>query len=1225
MVANHAQWKQETLKQSPLFPLKELVNQWGETDAERIITDLQAKASADELTLAFCGHFSAGKSSMINALCGSSVLPSGPVPTSANIVSIRSGTPRVLLYPKAGESEIETLPLESDANKLQEYCRLGAEFSAIEVWEQVPLLGDHGVLLDTPGVDSTDDGHQAATRSALHLADVVFYVMDYNHVQSENNLAFAKNLSVWGKPLYLIINQIDKHREQEITIEDYKRQLENAFREWGITAAGILFTSLKVKEHPLNQWEELLRLIAGLLEQRTELLQYSLSCSLYHTADSSVDAYQESRREEREELQAISAGAEMQSVDDLLAGCAEERSHLMALPEQSRLQLRSALDGLLGNSNLIPAEVREAAGAYAESVSPGFRTGLLSTASKREKERNRRLAVWHQLQEREISAQLEWHILQLVREWAEEMGVWDEAAVTELKQGFPAVSPEWLAAQVKPGTGSAGDALLNFCRTLAAELKAQFRRAALAVGEELLAKLPPLLDERRAELARREEALQRQAGALAALAALDRAVHARAEALAALLPPRRTLTPGTLPAVRVTPRAGAHSAAPPAAQPPLRTAAGTPAPGWAAGAASPAGGRRRLVKAAAVLGAAAELLRGEPAMASAARSLAARAEDLAGGRFTMALFGAFSAGKSSFANALLGEEVLPVSPHPATAAVNRILAPEGDFRHATAVVTMKSAEDFWADVRHSFSVLQLTEPERHMWTHAATNLQVSGLHPSALPHVGFLRAAAAGWKEAEPLLGTVRTVQLDEYRRLVAEETRACFVQGIDLYYDCPLTAGGIVLVDTPGADSLHARHTGVTFGYMKNADAICFITYYNHAFSKADRGLLAQLGRIKDSFALDKMFFIINASDLASGEEELEEVKAHVLRNLREGGLISPRIYMLSSLLAMEGKAGRNQEAYTSSRFHHFEQALGEFAGEELPRLSMGSARESLRSVRQRAEEWQRVADQEAGQRESGLRQLQQQRQEAEQRLSALPEEIRPRRDLRREGEELLYHVRQRMGYSFGRYFQESFHPSLLREDGGNLKDIFTACGRELERTLQRELEQELWATTLRLETVGRKLVHIAAVSAAADLSIPAEELHVLEQEEAHWLSPAGLECRLTPLDWASLWSRFKSARHFFEGPGRAEVRAAAEPGLKEAVASAVTAIEGNLLGFYEEAMQEILTRTAERLRVGFAEREEAMLSLLKGGDHAKQWTQLSGQLSRLEEAFDEMLENDL
>ncbi|MEK5027401.1 dynamin family protein [Paenibacillus sp. FSL M7-1046] len=1226
MAAEQTKNKTVNLTDSPLTLLGALMERWGETETQRVLSDLESKECARELTLAFCGHFSAGKSSMINRLCGSNVLPSGPVPTSANVVSIRSGAPLVLLYPKVeGQNETNS-PWETTPEKLQEYCRKGGDYSAIEVWGDVPLLGAHGVLMDTPGVDSTDDGHQAATRSALHLADVVFYVMDYNHVQSENNLAFAKNLSDWGKPLYLIINQIDKHREQEIAIEAYRQQLESAFHEWGIQSAGILFTSLKDMEHPLNQWDGLLILIRQLLDHREELLGYSLSRSVHHVADAVVTEYREQQQEERETLLETSGGADKYSVERALQACNEERKELAELPDQSILTLRNALDALLGNSNLMPADVREAAGAYAESLAPGFRQGLLFTAAKREKVQAERLKAWHGLQTREITAQLEWHILQLVREWAEGLGVWEEGAENLLKQSFPAVSQEWLAASVKPGTGASGEALLNFTRALAAEIKAQFRRAALSLGDELLAKLPPLLEERRAEVSRREEALQRQARALAALAALDRAADARAAELLALLPPRRTLTPGTLPEVRVAPRAGASSAAPREVRPLPGTAAGRPAAAaWAAGPVSPAGGRRRLTKAAAALSAAAELLRGEPAMASAARSLAARAESIAAGRFTMALFGAFSAGKSSFANALLGEEVLPVSPHPATAAVNRILSPEGEFRHASAVVTMKTAEDFWEDILHSFSVLQLAPPQRQSWTAEVAGLKVSGLHPSALPHAGFLRAAAAGWSEAEGLLGTVRTVDLQEYRGLVAEETRACFVQGIDLYYDCPLTASGIVLVDTPGADSLHARHTGVTFGYMKNADAICFVTYYNHAFSKADRGLLAQLGRIKDSFALDKMFFIINASDLAADEAELEEVKGHVAQNLRAGGLTSPRIYTLSSLLALQGKTDHNREAYESSRFQTFEEALAEFAGGELPRLSLAAAQENIASVRMRAEEWQKLAEMEAGRREAGLLELQERRRTAEARLTALSAEERPLRDLRREGEELLYHVRQRIGFAFGRFFQESFHPSVLREDSGNLKDILTACGRELERTLERELEQELWATTLRLEAAGQKLVRTAASSAASELSISAQELQLMDNAEENWPSPDKLECWLSPLDWAALWGRFKSPRHFFEGPGRNEVRASAEPWLKEAVAGAAGTQEDLLLDFYTGVAEQALKRSAETLRAALAEREEVMSGLLKGGDSAEHWGQLGHQLNVLERSFDDIVDGDL
>ena len=57
------------------------------------------------------------------------------------------------------------------------------------------------------------------------------------------------------------------------------------------------------------------------------------------------------------------------------------------------------------------------------------------------------------------------------------------------------------------------------------------------------------------------------------------------------------------------------------------------------------------------------------------KELTEKANRLEQQTFTVALFGAFSAGKSSFANALMGESVLPVSPNPTTAAINKIMSP----------------------------------------------------------------------------------------------------------------------------------------------------------------------------------------------------------------------------------------------------------------------------------------------------------------------------------------------------------------------------------------------------------------------------------------------------------------------------------------------------------------------------------------------------------------------
>lgn len=119
----------------------------------------------------------------------------------------------------------------------------------------------------------------------------------------------------------------------------------------------------------------------------------------------------------------------------------EEKALLEELPQQSRASLRSDLDALLNNANLMPADVREAAGSYVESVSPGFRLGLFSTAGRREKEQGKRLDAWQGLLVREVSAQLEWHLIQLVRQWAENLGLWAEEAETTLKQGVPGGEP----------------------------------------------------------------------------------------------------------------------------------------------------------------------------------------------------------------------------------------------------------------------------------------------------------------------------------------------------------------------------------------------------------------------------------------------------------------------------------------------------------------------------------------------------------------------------------------------------------------------------------------------------------------------------------------------------------------------------------------------------------------------------------------------------------------
>src|SRR6185312_1671637 len=106
---------------------------------------------------------------------------------------------------------------------IKSFSKDGAAVSLVEIGHTESKLPDGITVMDTPGVDSTDDVHRLSTESALHLADLVFYTMDYNHVQSELNFRFTKELLRYNENVYLIINQIDKHRESELSFEAFKQ------------------------------------------------------------------------------------------------------------------------------------------------------------------------------------------------------------------------------------------------------------------------------------------------------------------------------------------------------------------------------------------------------------------------------------------------------------------------------------------------------------------------------------------------------------------------------------------------------------------------------------------------------------------------------------------------------------------------------------------------------------------------------------------------------------------------------------------------------------------------------------------------------------------------------------------------------------------------------------------------------------------------------------------
>src|SRR5699024_12768181 len=88
-----------------------------------------------------------------------------------------------------------------------------------------------------------------------------------------------------------------------------------------------------------------------------------------------------------------------------------------------------------------------------------------------------------------------------------------------------------------------------------------------------------------------------------------------------------------------------------------------------------------------------------PGFQSIVNDLKEKQQRLDNRTLTIALVGAFSAGKSSFANALLGENLLPSSPNPTTAVINRITPVTDQYAHGTVVIQLKDEETLTSDLQ----------------------------------------------------------------------------------------------------------------------------------------------------------------------------------------------------------------------------------------------------------------------------------------------------------------------------------------------------------------------------------------------------------------------------------------------------------------------------------------------------------------------------------------------
>ena len=389
-------------------------------DMQRVqkMDELARKWLQEVAVVAFSGHFSAGKSSLINSLLQRNVLPTGPLPTSANVVQFMFGELAVKARTSTGES-ISLANWDSDAAAtLAAWCKNGEQIDAVYIATPVPYL--QGLrIVDTPGIDSTDARHAQQTSDTLFLADLIVFVTDYNHVQSDLNFRFMQHLCHDGRPFLLVVNQIDKHSDFEVPFEEFEQGLAYALDEWAITPLKTYYISTVELDHEHNQFKELSGDIRryALQNMGVNSMQQSLN-QLITEHEVWLDQPKDDDVSDGSPAMTLDAAISIQQHFDSLS------SKLANIDEEIKEKRVRFLDELLkicDQSIIMPYETTERAVVYIRSLSSNFKAGFLSTKAKVEVQRQQKLRAFFQDLNERIEAGIERHILSRMilacREW----------------------------------------------------------------------------------------------------------------------------------------------------------------------------------------------------------------------------------------------------------------------------------------------------------------------------------------------------------------------------------------------------------------------------------------------------------------------------------------------------------------------------------------------------------------------------------------------------------------------------------------------------------------------------------------------------------------------------------------------------------------------------------------------------------------------------------------
>lgn len=194
-----------------LVHLAVLADEVGAEHVGRAARSLAERAAAGRFYVACVGQFKRGKSTLINALIGESILPVGVVPVTAVPTIVQFGSER---YARAEFADGKSIDLAIDA--IEQYVSEAANpdnrkgVVAVEVFVPSLLLEKGMCLVDTPGLGSVFGSGAAATRAFVPHIDAAIVVLGADPPLGREELELVSALSTHVQDFLFVLNKADR-------------------------------------------------------------------------------------------------------------------------------------------------------------------------------------------------------------------------------------------------------------------------------------------------------------------------------------------------------------------------------------------------------------------------------------------------------------------------------------------------------------------------------------------------------------------------------------------------------------------------------------------------------------------------------------------------------------------------------------------------------------------------------------------------------------------------------------------------------------------------------------------------------------------------------------------------------------------------------------------------------------------------------------------------------